>query len=439
MPSATFRKGIHPFYFKRLTSELPVETLPLPETLEIPLQQHLGAPAKMLKSRGDQVTPGELIAEAVGMISANIHSPVYGEIKRVVQRPLPGGRMCDYVQIAVDRERTEAHRWERKEIELETLDRNAILAKIRDAGIVGMGGATFPTNVKLNPPPGIELDTLVVNGAECEPYLTCDHRLMVENPRGIFDGIRILFHALAFKSVVFGIEQNKPAAIAAVREAMSEYPELPLSIVPLATKYPQGGEKMLIYAVTGRTVPAGSLPLDVGVVVANVGTLNAISEAFYYGKPLVERFLTVSGEAIREPKNLRVLIGTQVDAVVDYCGGYSEDAGKILFGGPMMGVSVPTTDYSVMKGTSGLLFLSVKEIPEESPCIHCGRCAEVCPMNLMPLKLAAFAKAKRFEEAKALNVNDCFECGSCAWSCPAKIRLVSWIRYAKNYIRVKKI
>ncbi len=196
---------------------------------------------------------------------------------------------------------------------------------------------------------------------------------------------------------------------------------------------------MLIYAVTGRVVPAGSLPLDVGVVVSNVQTLNAIGEAFYYDKPLVERTLTVSGDGIREPRNLRVLVGTPVKDVVEFCGGYSESTDKILFGGPMMGITVPTLEYSVMKGTSGLLFLDSREVPEESPCIHCARCVDACPMNLMPLKLASYAKAKMFAEAKALNVNDCFECGACAYSCPAKIRLVSWIRYAKNYIRIKKI
>jgi electron transport complex protein RnfC len=439
MPLATFRKGIHPSYHKDLSSAKAVETVPIPETLEIPLQQHLGAPPKMLKAKGDQVVPGELIAEASGMISAGVHSPVYGEIKRIIQRPLPGGRMSDYVEIAVDRERTSAHVWERKEIDVDSLDRDTIIRTIRDAGIVGMGGATFPTGVKLTPPAGVVLDTLVVNGAECEPYLTCDHRLMVEGARGILDGVRVVHHALRFTRIVFGIEQNKPDAIQAVTDALSEYPELPISVVPLAVKYPQGGEKMLIYAATGRVVPAGSLPLDVGVVVSNVGTLNAIGEAIFLGKPLIERLLTVSGEGIGEAKNLKAFLGTPIRHLIEYCGGYSENTDKILFGGPMMGITVPTVDYSVMKGTSGLLFLKEQEVAEESPCIHCGRCVEACPMNLMPLKLAAYSKAKRFEEAKALHVNDCFECGSCAFSCPSKIRLVAWIRYAKNYIRVKKI
>ncbi|HUX14240.1 MAG TPA: electron transport complex subunit RsxC [Spirochaetia bacterium] len=439
MSLATFRKGIHPSYHKDLSAAKAVESLPVPEIVEIPLLQHLGVPARMLKAKGETVVPGELIAEASGMISANIHSSVHGEIKRIVQRPLPGGRLCDYVEIAVDREKTDAHRWERKELDLSTLDRDSVNRRIRDAGIVGMGGATFPTNVKLTPPPGAEIDTLVVNGAECEPYLTCDHRLMVENARGILDGIRIIQQVLGFKSIIFGIENNKPDAIAAVRSALDAYKDLPLSVVQLAVKYPQGGEKMLIYAVTGRVVPAGSLPLDVGVVVSNVQTLNAIGEAFYYDKPLVERILTVSGDGVTEARNLRVLVGTPIKHVVEYCGGYADSTDKILFGGPMMGIAVPTLDYSVMKGTSGLLFLSSREVPEESPCLHCARCVDACPMNLMPLKLAAYAKAKMFAEAKALNVNDCFECGACAYSCPAKIRLVSWIRYAKNYIRVKKI
>lgn len=439
MSLATFRKGIHPSYNKDLSAAKAIESLPVPEIIEIPLLQHLGGPAKMLKAKGDAVEPGEVIAEASGMISANIHSPVYGEVKRIIQRPLPGGRMCDYVEIAVDRERTEAHSWQRQEVDLSTLDRDSVNRRIREAGIVGMGGATFPTSVKLTPPPGAEIDTLVINGAECEPYLTCDHRLMVENARGILDGVRIIQHALKFKSIIFGIESNKPDAIEAVTGALADYGELPCRVAPLAVKYPQGGEKMLIYAVTGRVVPAGSLPLDVGAVVSNVQTLNAIGDAFYYQKPLVERVLTVSGDTVAEPRNLRVLIGTPVQKLADYCGGYDDGTGKILFGGPMMGIAVPNLEYSVMKGTSGLLFLSTEAVPDESPCIHCARCVEACPMNLMPLKLASYAKAKMFAEAKALNVNDCFECGSCAYSCPAKIRLVSWIRYAKNYIRVKKI
>lgn len=439
MTLKTFKRGVHPHDHKARTAGLPTEDVPLPETLLIPVSQHLGKPATPVKSRGDEVMPGELLCDADGFVSAKVHSPVYGKVKRIVQQPLPGGRMSDYLEVTVNVEETQAHRWERREVDFSALDRTTVVEGIQNAGIVGMGGATFPTHVKFSPPPTAEVDTLVINGVECEPYLTCDHRLMLERTEHLIDAIRILHRGFGFKRILFGIESNKPDALEAVTAAAAAVEDTPVEVVPLQVKYPQGAEKMLIYAACGRTVPAGKLPLEVGVVVANVFTLAAIGDWFFFGKPLIDRVITVSGDGIAEAKNLRAPIGTPFADLAAACGGVSETVTKVIAGGPMMGVALPTLDYSLTKGSSGLLFLTDAEVPDESPCIRCGRCVDVCPMNLMPLKLAAYAKAEMFAEAKRHNLNDCFECGSCAYNCPAKIQLVAWIRYAKNYVRVHKI
>lgn len=439
MTLKTFKRGVHPHDHKARTAGLPTEDVPLPETLLIPVSQHLGKPATPVKSRGDEVMPGELLCDADGFVSAKVHSPVYGKVKRIVQQPLPGGRMSDYLEVTVNVEETQAHRWERREVDFSALDRTTVVEGIQNAGIVGMGGATFPTHVKFSPPPTAEVDTLVINGVECEPYLTCDHRLMLERTEHLIDAIRILHRGFGFKRILFGIESNKPDALEAVTAAAAAVEDTPVEVVPLQVKYPQGAEKMLIYAACGRTVPAGKLPLEVGVVVANVFTLAAIGDWFFFGKPLIDRVITVSGDGIGEAKNLRAPIGTPFADLAAACGGIAETVTKVIAGGPMMGVALPTLDYSLTKGSSGLLFLTDAEVPDESPCIRCGRCVDVCPMNLMPLKLAAYAKAEMFAEAKRHNLNDCFECGSCAYNCPAKIQLVAWIRYAKNYVRVHKI
>lgn len=439
MSKSAVTGGVHPSYQKGLASSLAIEDAPVPPRVSIPLSQHLGAPATPVVSKGDEVTPGMILAEAPKLISANVHSPVAGAVKNIVNKPMPGGRLADYIEIETDVDATEAHRWEPREVDLSDVDRKWLSRTMREAGIVGMGGATFPTDVKFSPPPAAELDTFILNGAECEPYLTCDHRMMVERTMEILKGVMLVRAAFSLRRVIVAIEKNKPDAIEAFREALRATEEPDIEVVPLNVLYPQGAEKVLIKAVTGRTVPAGGLPFEVGVVVSNVQTIHALYEAAYYEKPLTQRVLTISGAGIKQPKNIRACVGTPLATLVDFCGGYSEETTKVVAGGPMTGTALPTLDYSVTKGLSGLLFLTQKDYPEELPCIHCGRCVDVCPMRLMPLKLAAFAKAGKFEEAKATNLADCFECGACAWGCPSRIQLVAWIKYAKNYIRVKGI
>ena len=437
MSGVTFRSGVHPASNKGSVVPETITPTSLPDTIVLSLLQHVGRQSKPTKMRGERVGVGELIGEADGTISANIHSPVAGTVRRIFPKPLPGGRMADHVEINVDVEETKAHEWDCHPVDLESSDRNSVLRRIADAGIVGMGGAAFPTHIKYGPPATLPIDTLIVNGAECEPYLTCDYALMIERAAEIISAVKMLHQISTFKSIYFGIEENKPAAVSAFTKALHAAPELRARVVVLKVKYPQGSEKMLIKAITGKIVPAGGLPLNIGIIVSNPATLSAVYDAFYLRKPLVERVVTVSGRGIRRTQNRLVRIGTSYEHLVSQCGGISNETSKIVVGGPMMGTAVPTLDYSVMKGTSGIIFLTDKEIPEESPCIKCGKCVRVCPMNLMPLKLAAYAKARNFAATKTLNVSDCFECGSCAYACPAKIRIVAWIRYAKNHIRQK--
>lgn len=440
MLTSKIRGGVHPAYNKGLAADKSIEEAGLPKSVLVPMAQHLGVPAAPVVSKGEVVGVGDLLGEAPKLISANVYAPVAGKVKGVTQKPLPGGRMCDYVEITVDHETTAAHEWEPRDVALSDVTPEWYAKTLRETGIVGMGGATFPTDVKYSPPPGATLDTFILNGAECEPYLTCDHRMMVEHAAEILKGILYTNAAFSFARIVVAIEKNKPNAIAAFKEAIAANPDASgVEVAELDVLYPQGSEKMLIKVVTGRTVPAGGLPFQVGVVVSNVQTLFAVFEALTLGKPLIERVVTVSGAGINAPKNIRARIGTPIEMLVDQCGGYKETTTKVVAGGPMTGTALPNLDYSVVKGLSGLLFLTQLEYPDESPCIRCGKCVEVCPMRLMPLKLAAFGKAGKFEEAKATNLADCFECGSCAWACPANIKIVSWIKYAKNYIRVKGI
>ncbi|MFN3411851.1 MAG: electron transport complex subunit RsxC [Exilispira sp.] len=436
----TFKKGIHPHYNKELTCNLNIEKIPLSSKLILPALQHLGSPSEIIVKKGDEVIPGQIIAKASGFVSANIHSPVYGKVFRIIPKPIVGGRMINHIEIDVDIEKTSAFSWGNQNVDIKNLKSEDILIKIKEAGIVGLGGATFPTHIKYTPPKDKPIDTLIINGAECEPYLTCDHRLMIEKTDEILKAIEIVAKVLPLKSIIIGIEKNKEDAIDAFNNIIKNY-NLPISIEPLKVKYPQGAEKMLIHATTKRVVPSGKLPLDVGVVVSNVGTLFAIYEAIYFNKPLVERVITISGDTVKKGGNFMVPIGTPLEHLLSFTEIDTKNTYKVIFGGPMMGVAVPSLDYSVTKGTSGILFFSQKlaKVEEESPCIKCGGCMKACPMNLMPNKLAAYSKSKKWDIVKDNNLYDCMECGSCAYVCPAKIDIVGWIRYAKNYIKAKNL
>ncbi len=431
--AVTFRGGVHPPEGKHYTRGVPIEVLPAPEVVYVPLSQHAGAPAKPLVKRGDTVKLGQRIGEACGFISANIHSPVSGKVRGVEDVPHFLGGFSPAVVIENDGADTpacelEPHpNWE--ELPPEQFPKIAACA-----GLVGMGGAMFPTSVKLSPPQDKPIDTVIINGAECEPFLTADHRLMLEYPEHIVEGALMIKRALSAKRLVVAIEDNKPDALEAMRKACSGRD---VEVVALKTKYPQGAEKQLIKAITGREVPSGGLPFDVGCYVQNVGTAKALRDAVVDGKPLVERVTTVTGLAVAQPKNLLVRIGTPIARLLEACGGAKEDVGKVIMGGPMMGLAQWSLDVPVTKGTSGVLFVprrDVKPLPEGN-CISCARCVDVCPMRLMPTQIAHAAKHERFELAKSLGALDCIECGSCAYVCPANVKLLHYIRWAKSEIR----
>lgn len=436
----TFSKGVHPFYNKELTQECSIERIPLSPKLIIPVLQHLGSPSEIVVKKGDEVSAGQLIAKSSGFVSANIHSPVFGKVSKITPKPIIGGKMCSHIEIDVDIEKSSQYSWQKKDIDINNLSNDQILEKIKQSGIVGLGGATFPTHIKYTPPKDKTIDVLIINGAECEPYLTCDHRLMVEKTDEILKAIELVSKLLPLKSIIIGIENNKQDAISAFNQNIINY-KLPIEVVPLKVKYPQGAEKMLIHATTKRVVPSGKLPLDVGVVVSNVGTLFAIYEAVYLDKPLIDRVVTISGDVVKKGGNFLVPIGTPIEHLLSFVEVDLNKTYKVIFGGPMMGVAVPTLDYSITKGSSGILFFSEKmaKVSEETPCIKCGNCMKVCPMNLMPMRLAAFSKGKKWDQVKDNNLYDCMECGSCAFVCPAKIDIVGWIRYAKNYIKSKNL
>jgi len=429
----TFKGGVHPPESKHYTEDKPIERIPAPEVVYVLLSQHIGAPAKPIVKRGDVVKKGQKIAEAAGFVSANIHSPVSGKVKAIDRIPHFLGSHSQAIVIENDGEDTPAEELE-PHPDWQSLSPEEIKNIVAEAGIVGMGGATFPTHVKLSPPKEKPIHTVILNGAECEPYLTADHRLMLENPDEIVEGALIIKHALGAERVIIGIENNKPDAIETMRKAAEGKG---IEVAELKTKYPQGAEKQLINALTGLEVPSGGLPFDVGCYVQNVGTAKAIYDAVVKGIPLIERVVTVSGLAVKEPKNLLAPIGTKLSELVDACGGTSGEVGKVIMGGPMMGLAQWTLDTTVTKGTSGLLLFppEMASVGEETACISCASCVDVCPMRLLPTSIAHNAKYGRFEIAGKLGAMDCIECGSCVFVCPANINLLHYIRWAKLELR----
>jgi electron transport complex protein RnfC len=428
--------GVHPEENK-LSANAPIEKIPLPSKAFIPMGQNLGSPSKPVVSKGDEVKVGQLIAEASGYISTNIHSPVSGKVLKIDDIIDATGYKKTGIIINVD-----GDEWDEsidisddiiEEIEL---DSKEIIEKIKEKGLVGMGGATFPTYVKLIPPPGKVAEYLIINGVECEPYLTSDHRLMLERGKEILIGTRILMIALNVEKAIIGIENNKPDAINHLSELAKKYDGI--EIQALKVQYPQGGEKQLIKATLNREVPSGKLPIEVGCVVQNVGTAYAVYEAIQKNKPLIERVVTVTGKSVKKPSNFLVRIGTPLQALIDAVEGLPETTGKIINGGPMMGKALTSLEVPVVKGTSGILLMEENESRRkpENPCIRCSKCTYVCPQGLEPYLLAKAAKLARFDLAENEKVMDCIECGSCQYTCPASIPLLDYLRLGKTKVGI---
>ena len=426
----TFAGGVHPPDNKHMSASLPIEDLAVPTQVVIHMSQHIGAPSKPVVSVGDEVKAGQLIAEATGFVSIPQHASISGKVTKIDRFMHPTGSIGQAIQITSDGK----DEWLEFADDANYMDLSAeeMKERVNKAGICGMGGAGFPTFVKLSPPADKPIDTVILNGVECEPYLTSDHRLMLEKGECIIQGLKLIMKMVGAKQGMIGIEANKPDAIELMTNLCAK--ETVLSVVPLQLRYPQGAEKQLIYAATKRKVPnAGGLPAAVGVIVQNVGTAYAIYEAIRYQKPLIERIITVTGSVVKQPKNLRARIGTPFQDLVDACGGFNQEPGKYICGGPMMGFAIPSLDASVGKGSSGLVILNRKEASdiEERDCLRCARCIDVCPMDLMPSLIVSYVKIGDLDNAVKMGLNDCIKCGSCAYVCPAHIRLVQWIDTGK--------
>jgi electron transport complex protein RnfC len=431
----TFKKGgIHPAENK-LSVGVPIVDLPIPKLVTIMVSQHIGAPSKTLVKKGDTVKAGQIIAQSAGFVSTNIHASASGKVLKIESIADATGYKKEAIIIE-----TEGDEWEEiidRTPDLVTeidLDSRGIIDKISASGIVGLGGATFPTHVKLLPPPGMKAEILIINGVECEPYLTSDHQLMLEKGAEIVVGTKLLMRALQAEKAYIAIENNKPDAIERLTKLTSKYPTI--DVVPLKVKYPQGGEKQLVKAVTGREVPSGALPISVGTVVNNVGTAFAVYEAVMKNKPLFERIVCVTGKTVKTPGNFRVKIGTPINVLIEAAGGLPDHSAKVISGGPMMGKAVSSLEIPVSKGTSGILIMDEKESHRKvyENCIRCGRCVEVCPMGLEPYLLMTLSEKKIWDRTEHENIMDCIECGSCSYTCPANRPLLDYIRYGKTTV-----
>ncbi|MEE8496183.1 MAG: electron transport complex subunit RsxC [Xanthomonadales bacterium] len=430
----SFKHGVHPPQSKGLTAGIASRRFPFPREVVLPLSQHIGTPAQTLVQPGDRVERGDVIAQAVGFISSSVHATAAGIVKSIELWPHPGGTMVPSIRIAVDPDSAQMQRprivphWQ--DVKDEDLSR-----EIGKAGIVGLGGAAFPSHVKLSPPKDQPIELLLINGCECEPYLTSDHRTMLERPEKIYLGIRIALKALGISRAVIGIEDNKPDAIEMMRRTAPD--DLDVTVQPLQVKYPQGAEKMLIQAVMGCEVPSGALPGAIGVLVQNVATAAHVAAVFETGQPLIERIITVTGRGIRKPGNWVIPFGTKLRDVIEHCGGLTEDAAEIVFGGPMMGLGQANLDVPILKATGGILILAKDECKRQDilPCIRCGKCLEVCPVFLNPQLMGALARAERFEElATDAHLSDCMLCGCCSYACPSNIPLSQLFAASKNQL-----
>lgn len=425
------RGGVHPEGKKDLSAECPIRSVPLPKKLHVPLQQHIGAPATPLVNVGDKVLKGQVIAAAQGAVSAPVHAPTSGVVVALGDHVAPHASGLPLPTITIESDGKEA--WCATEIIEQplALTPEDIAARVAAAGIVGLGGATFPSALKLNLSRGSGVQTLIINGGECEPYLTCDDRIMRERPAEIIEGIALIARAVHAGEVLVGIEDNKPEAIAAM-QAVAQGSVV--RVVAMPSMYPMGSEKQIIQVLTGKEIPAGGRPADIGVLVHNVATAWAVQQAIRYGRPLISRIVTLSGGAMRTPCNVEALIGTPVQELIEAAGGIVPPVARMVLGGPMMGQQFTDTGIPVVKGTSGVLALTASETgqAEASPCIRCSTCVRACPIGLLPLEMASFIRASDLSGAVSLGLKDCISCGSCSYVCPAHIPLVHYFNYAKG-------
>ncbi len=438
--SGTFARGIHPAKKKALSETAPIEVLPTPAQVAVPLLQHTGAPCQTLVKTKQDVSAGEMIGNCDAFVSAPVHSPINGTVLKASVATLPNGRHVKTLPIQAAEGQLEGEalyedifggNWPKGGLDGHSPDK--ILQAIRQGGLVGMGGAAFPTHVKLTANPKRPIDTLLVNGCECEPYLTADYRLMLQASGPIITGALLAAQACGARQIAIAIEDNKPAAIAKLREAAAG---TTIKVASIKTKYPMGGERQTIPAVLDREVPTGGLPLDVGVVVINVGTAAAIARALLRGKPLTHRVVTISGAGIKEPKNLLMPVGASYADAISFCGGLTDDAARVIAGGPMMGFALGDLDAPITKGTSGITVLTRHDVRKaaETACVRCGRCVEVCPLGLVPTKIAMAARGEDWELARKYYITACCECGCCAYACPASIPLTQLIRVGKAQV-----
>ena len=431
----TGRGGVNVPHNKN-TKELSCVRIPQPKTVVIPMQQCIGAPCTPLVKVGDTVKVGQKIGDSDKFVSAPIHASVSGVVKAISDIRLSNGNLSTAITIESDG--------------LMTLDENIkapivetkeeLCKAVRESGVVGLGGAGFPTHVKLNVPEDKKIDTLIINAAECEPYITVDYREALDNSWDVLSGVYTLAEILKIENVVIAVEDNKPEAIKILKavQKQSDTDQRLTTIMTLKSKYPQGAEKMIVYSATGRKVPLGGLPSDVGCIVMNIATVAFISRYLKTGKPLISRSLTIDGSAIKEPKNVRVPIGTKISEVIDFCGGFLEEPKKILMGGPMMGVAICEVDAPILKQNNAILAFKKDDVKEELPCVKCGKCVEACPMNLVPSFLKKATDLKDTDKLKKLGITACMECGCCSYSCPSGIPLVQHMRLAKQYLREEK-
>lgn len=433
MSLLTFKGGIHPYEGKELTMDKPIETYLPQGELVYPLSQHIGAPAKPVVKKGDRVLVGQRIAEAGGFVSAHIHASVSGTVKNIEPRLTAGGTKVESIIIENDgeyevMERPAPGNWQE-------MDRKDLLAAIQDAGIVGMGGAGFPTHVKLSPKNPDSIDYIIVNGSECEPYLTSDYRRMLEEPEKVVTGLEIVLHMFPQASGIIAIEDNKPEAIRIMKEQTADNPKIQVNV--MKTKYPEGAERQLIYANTGRYINSGMLPADAGCIVHNVDTVTAIYKAVVEGVPLIDRIITISGDDIVDPKNFKVLLGTSLRELIEAAGGYLDgEPEKIISGGPMMGKAMFSTEVPAVKGSSAVLCMKKDEVAACKPsnCIRCGRCVAVCPGRVNPTKLASLAEHGKLDAFVEQDGMECCECGCCSYVCPAKRHLTQTIAATRKAI-----